>query len=288
MRKTVYILISTDHLTDRLWFRDDEDFKTGMNFIAVLVHSFHVRILAFILMSNHVHFVIAGDPDEIERFITEFKRRYSNYYQRKYGIKEFLRRNQVNYKEISPDGEALERAIAYVLMNCVAANICPVAAFYPWGSGSVYFNLTPRPGKRAGDFSGNGLRNRIHSRKPLPPDYLILDAGYVDPASYIATDLVERCFRTPARMIYFLNNSSKARIRLEEKALPSFRDQNILSSAQDLCQSLFRKGSISELSESQLGELLRQPRYRFSADAAQLARILGRSYEDVTRLLDIV
>ncbi|MCR5351057.1 MAG: transposase [Bacteroidales bacterium] len=288
MRKTIIILVSTDHLTDRLWFRDDDDFKVGMNLIAVIAHTSRVRILAFILMSNHVHFVIAGSQEDIERVITEFKRRYSNYYQRKYGIKEFLRKNKVDFKMIDPNGEAPERAIAYVLMNSVAANICPNAFFYPWGSASVYFNPAPRSGKRVGDYSGNGLKRLIHSKQPLPPEYIILDAGYVDPASFVAKGYVEHQFRTPARMNYFLNSSSKARARLEEKALPSFRDQNILSSAKDLCMSLFRKGNVLELTDTQLGELLRQLRYRFSADISQLARILGRPYAEVVRLLDTI
>ena len=41
-----------------------------------------------------------------------------------------------------------------------------------------------------------------------------------------------------------------------------------------------------ELSESQLVELLRQLRYRFSAGADQLARVTGLSYEQAVRSLD--
>ncbi len=287
MRRTIYILVSTDHLADRLWFRDEEDFKVGMNYIAILAHSSPIQILAFILMSNHVHFVIAGTREDIELFITEFKRRYSSYYQHKYGAREFLRRNNVDFKEIEPVGEALERAIAYVLMNSVAANICSHSSLYPWGSGNVYFNIAPRSGKPAREFSGSALLRLLHSKNSLPPDYLILEAGYVDPISYVPASFVERIFRTPARLNYFLSNSSKARTRLEEKAVPSFRDQNILSSAQDLCHSLFRKSGIQELSEVQLGELLRQLRYRFSADIGQLARVLEIPYKDAVRLLDV-
>ena len=32
-----YYLISTEHLTDSLWFRDEEDFKIGMNHVAATV-----------------------------------------------------------------------------------------------------------------------------------------------------------------------------------------------------------------------------------------------------------
>lgn len=35
MRKFFW-LVTTDHLTDRIWFKDDEDFKAAMNIVAVL------------------------------------------------------------------------------------------------------------------------------------------------------------------------------------------------------------------------------------------------------------
>ena len=68
------------------------------------------------------------------------------------------------------------------------------------------------------------------------------DDGYILPESYIPIQFVERVFRTPSRMNYFLNNSSKAKARMnqQEAALPSFRDQTIISAIPELCRSLFR------------------------------------------------
>ena len=34
-----FFLVTTDHLETRLWFRDDEDFKSGMNLVAVTAYS---------------------------------------------------------------------------------------------------------------------------------------------------------------------------------------------------------------------------------------------------------
>ena len=31
-------LVSTDHLEDGLWFREEDDFKVGMNYVAVQVY----------------------------------------------------------------------------------------------------------------------------------------------------------------------------------------------------------------------------------------------------------
>ena len=62
-------LVTTDHLEKELWFRDDEDFKVGMNFVAIqAVCCPEVIVLAFILMSNHVHFVVVGTREEVEAF----------------------------------------------------------------------------------------------------------------------------------------------------------------------------------------------------------------------------
>ena len=119
-----FFLITTDHLEDRLWFRDEEDFRTAMNYVAIAAFVSGVMVLAFILMSNHVHFVVACSWERAEHFIKNFKRLYAAYYWRKYGINELLRRNGVDIREVRESDESLERAIAYVLMNSVAANIC--------------------------------------------------------------------------------------------------------------------------------------------------------------------
>ena len=288
MKRLFYYLVSTDHLSERLWFRDDEDFKVGMNYVAILAASANVRILAFILMSNHVHFVLEGDPGDIAAFVTEFKRRYSKYYQRKYGIREFLRENGVDIRPVGRDDEALERAIAYVQMNCVAANICAHPSQYPWGTGPLFFNAARPAGTPLHSLSRRAQVRALNSNAILPRSFRITDAGFVDPASYIDVPSVEEHFRKPSRYNYHLQNSSKAKIRLQESALPAFRDQSILAATPDLIRSLFRMNSMQELSREQKGELLRQLRFRFSADIAQLSRILEIPYKEAVDLMDLI
>ena len=246
-----YYLISTDHLTEKIWFQDDEDYKTGMNLVAVAAYACKTRILDFILMSNHVHFVVHNTLEQARRFIDYFKLLYGKYMRAHHGYQHFLRHNDVDIREIDPLGEGVERVIAYTQMNCVAANIC------------VY-----------------------HSKIKLPPDFRVLPGGNISPASYVAVKEVEAIFRTPKRFLYFLNSSSKAKNRMSEDAMPSFRDQVIASSVTDLCYSLFRKSSLQELSADEKAEMLRQLRYRFSADIAQLARVTGIPYQEACRLLD--
>ena len=283
-----YYLVSTSHLEDRLWFRSDADFKEGMNAVAVIAHLTGIQVLAFILMSNHVHFVLQCRCSEARRFITQFKQHYSAYLRRKYGLKEALRGNEVDIRPVNLGDESLERAIAYVLMNCVAANICPHPSLYPWGTGSVFFNMNSSEGKPVGTYSIRSLQKTLHTHCRFPDSFLVSENGYILPESYVAVSFLESLFRTPQRLNWFLFNSSKAKLQLSrpESSLPSFRDQSILSAIPDLCMSLFRKKTLGELSSEQLAEFLRQLRRRFSADPAQLARVVGLSYEEVVSSLD--
>ena len=281
-----YYLITTEHLEDRLWFRDGEDFRVAMNYVAVAAFLSGVMVLAFILMSNHVHFVLACSREDAERFVNTFKRLYASYFYRKYGVNELLRRNGVDIKEVNDCDESLERAIAYVLMNSVAANICFEPSGYPWGTGNVFFNDNPFPGRCLGEFSGRAQMRMLKSNVMLPGDYRIGSGGYILPESYVQVKGVEALFRTPKRLGYFLRTSSKARQRLEGGAAPSFRDQNILSASEDLCHSLFRVNRISDLGVEQKTELLRQLGRRFSADLNQICRVTGIPYEEAARMLD--
>ena len=285
-------LVTTDHLEDGLWFREMEDFKVGMNYVAVQVSRSRVVVLAFILMSNHVHFVLYGTREDVLAFIHGFKTRYSRYLQRKYGLQEYLRDTGLDLQEIPEDDgqESLERAIAYVQMNSVAANICLNASQYPWGSGDAFFNPAPKKGRPLKELSVRARRRILHCVCELPDSWVLGDEGYILPSSYLNVKYVEQLFRTPRRMNFFLVNSSKAKKRLGAAGseLPSFQDQTILSVLPDLCRTLFGKSGFSELSESEQPEMLRQLRFRFGCQVNQLSRVTGLSYDAAARLLDSI
>ena len=309
-------LVTTDHLESELWFRDEEDFKVGMNFVAIQAASCpDVSVLAFILMSNHVHFVLSGDREDAENFVCQYKHRYSIYYSGRWDIKKFLRNNGVDISEIPREGEAVERAVAYVLMNCVAANICCHPTQYLWGSGNCYFRpevpsdscASARPtvshakrasrrkvksmgvgGMRIGDLSVRARERLLHSNfDQIPCSWRLTAEGFISPMEYVDVTAVESFFSYPKRLNYFLNASSKARKRLESEVnLPAFRDQTILSAVPELCRSLFQKGSFQALSPEERAEFMRQIRFRFSADINQIARVCGLTYAEAARMMD--
>jgi len=284
-------LITTEHLKAGLWFRDEEDYKVGMNFVAIQAHASRVVVLSFTLMSNHVHFVVkAESKKDAEAFIEGFKHRYSLYLRRKYGVKEFLRGNGVQIDFISPYDEDPEKAIAYVEMNCVAANICSHPSQYPWGTGCLFFDQRKPDGRPLGSFSKRACKRLLHTDvESLPDNWLIGADGHILPQNYVDVEAVQAFFRTPQRMNWFLTNSSKAKKRLEaDDNLPAFRDQVILAAVPDLCQSLFGKRKFSQLTRDEQVEFVRQLHFRFSAHVNQIARVCGLTYEQAARLMDSV
>ena len=281
--------VTTDHLTKKIWFRDEEDFKMGMNLVAVLAVALDVDVLSFILLSNHVHFVLCCSEAKAHQFIKEFKKRHSQYMNKKYGVKELLRRVHVQVDPVSGADESLEWVIAYTNMNSVAAGICLAPTGYPWGTGDTFFKAKPAKGRRIGTYSDRARVALLHSTQPMPPHLLVGDDGYILPDSYVDVEKVQNLYHTPKRMNYFLVNSSKAKRRLDAKDnAPNFRDQVILPAIGDLCQSLFQKSSLEALTQDELAELLKQLRYRFSSHANQLARVTGIPYQKVVDLLDKV
>ncbi|MBR5033720.1 MAG: transposase [Bacteroidales bacterium] len=364
MRRREYWLVTTHHLLEGLLFKDSEDYVVGMNLVAALSFKCNVTVLAFVLMSNHVHLVLECTRARAVLFVNFFKREYSRHLNHRYGVFEVLRRNKVDIKSVLEADEVLERAIAYVQMNPVAANVCAAPQDYPWGTGRAFFavppgvdwsmsgntesvahasgaanrssigpvgaersssptiddyrrtstvgtsltaytersslpnvrdNLNSSPFSRAGcrllgELSGKARSRLMHTKADLPGGWIVCPDGYVLPESYVDVESVERIFKYPKRMNFFLNTSSKARQRLEraEGGTPSFRDDVLVAAIPDLCRALFGKRSVEELVPQETVELLHQLRRRFSAGVSQIARVVGLNLEQTVKYLDSI
>ena len=281
-----FYLISTNHLKSGMLFDDEDDYRAGMNIVPICAFLTNVKVLSFILMSSHVHFVLECTRTESKLFIDKFKMLYSKYYCRRHGVREFLRRLGTDIQEVYIEDESLFRAIAYVIMNCVAANLVPNPVLYPWGTGSLVFSAMPSKGIQLGDMSLSRRRKFLKSKVELPRDYIVGDYGYIRPHSYVPVKFVESLFRTPKRYSYFLNNSSKAKHRLNNVEAPSFHDTIVKAGMKSLIQSLFRMESLEGLEERQKVELIRQIQWRFGSDENQLVRISGLPPVEVNKYIN--
>ena len=72
-----YWHICTDGLSREIIFKSEADFIFGMNGVPVYSFHFDVRIMAFCLMSNHVHFITYGSGTGCKGFIRGYRKRLS-------------------------------------------------------------------------------------------------------------------------------------------------------------------------------------------------------------------
>ena len=56
-----YYHICTEGSKDSIIFRDDEDYIAAMNYIAISCVERPMNLLAFSVMSNHLHFILQSD-----------------------------------------------------------------------------------------------------------------------------------------------------------------------------------------------------------------------------------
>lgn len=275
--------IYTKGLEDRLIFRSVEDFIAGMNYVAVAHFKANVRLLAFVLMSNHFHFVVLGTEEDAKKFINIYKRLISVYIRNKYNDTAFLRRIITSCDEVSVKDDGLRRLIAYVLDNPVNAGVNCVALAYPWGSAQCYFSNIPPEAIAIRSFSTRELRRILHSNVILPETYLMGEAGYILPQSYVDVQFVENHFARPKSLEYFLSVSASS--RKLKKDMVMFSDDIVRRAMYELLQNKYGVHSFDDVDSDMQVNLIKELRSHFNASAKQIARITGCNLKAVVKIL---
>lgn len=249
-------------------FKSEKDFVYGMNGVAVLALMYGLKILAFCLMDNHLHFVVKGGRDECLRFIKYYKRRLSS-------LADMTMADEC-LKEIC-DEEYLRRVIAYVLRNPMSAGLNVLPVTYRWSSGALYFNsmYSSLEMKSVSDISRRMLRKILASRVVLPETYRLTREMYVDPACYVCYKEVETLFRYPARMMFYLSRNEDMDMELESGLLVRQRygDKELHGAVERMCREMFRSDSPDSLCVEDRYRLAAGLRKKYGLSISQLARL---------------
>lgn len=263
-----YWHICTRGLEKEVIFKSEKDFVYGMNGVAVLALMYGLKILAFCLMDNHLHFVVKGGRDECLRFIKYYKRRLSS-------LADMTMADEC-LKEIC-DEEYLRRVIAYVLRNPMSAGLNVLPVTYRWSSGALYFNsmYSSLEKKSVSDISRRMLRKILASRVVLPETYRLTREMYVDPACYVCYKEVETLFRYPARMMFYLSRNEDMDMELESGLLVRQRygDKELHGAVERMCREMFRSDSPDSLCVEDRYRLAAGLRKKYGLSISQLARL---------------
>lgn len=279
-----YWHICTEGLVKNVIFKSREDYIVGMNAIPVCTLLFNVTVLAFCLMSNHVHFIVHGDEADCRKFIIN--------YRRKLGKLADIKGADVCMKIID-DAEYLKRAIGYVLRNPVSAGLKILPIHYEWSSASLYFrnpiqtvygSVSDSP-RTVGTLSYREKRRLLHSQTKELDRFTLTSENMINPECYVDVRAVEELFYSPARLMYFISSKENMEVELRSDILHKARynDDELLGSIHNICHEVFRRQIPAELSIEDRYRLAEIVRKRYGIPFKQVARLTGTDPEILRR-----
>lgn len=285
---------STDGNAVDVLFWDDDDYRDGMNRIAVLAPSYKVIILAFALMDNHVHFVLYGNKSECDRFMHEYVRRTSMHIANRHGERHKLSDLPIDCQPVDTD-YYLKVVICYVLKNATVAGKPFLPTDYPWSSGPLMFRTAGTwcapywiepDGMRSESFGAEDTRAFLRTRDSSTRKW-ILTKDIVFPGEYVAYELAEKIFRSHKSFIYFMGLSKESEVDSRGGWISnlSIPDSEMRQHKQEICKELFGVNTVKSLDTSKRIKLARAIRARYQCSPKQVARLCGLVYAEVKDLI---
>ncbi|MFT6747346.1 MAG: putative transposase [Glaciecola sp.] len=114
-------------------FEDDEDKHQYMEFFMFYKNKFQVKLYAWCLMDNHVHFIVEPSTEKgLAQLFSFTHMRYSQYFNKKKGVKGHLW--QGRFFSCPLDVEHLYEAVRYVELNPKRAGMVKRIDGYRWSS----------------------------------------------------------------------------------------------------------------------------------------------------------
>ena len=266
-------------------FLDDEDFKAGMNRIAVCKLKTGVVVVADVLMDNHFHFEIQSeDYDQVVKFAKEYKRLTAMYNAAKYGPGCVAGSMQIKIIPVTTPDYA-KTLLCYILKNPTKARIAKFYE-YKWSTASCCFfrNAPKKAAVPAGSIPRRKMRTLIHSHAIIPDDWLIAE-GVILPSNYIPVKLIEDMFGGPRGFMYFLSQYGDDQIDndLGEWNDVSLPDAELRVLSKELSVKMFGTSKMRSLSAPHRVRLAKDLRRRYLCSRKQLARIVNLPVQEIER-----
>ena len=255
-------------------------------------------IIAFVLMDNHVHFILHGTCEECKRFV-ELYQRLTEVYLRNHASSECGKDWNWGCWMI-PNREMLSEKICYVLRNPLAAGMATHPSCYMWGSGPLMFAGNDLGGKTdsgiygglygtfsvIGEMSVYRQRKLFNTKISIPKDWLINQEGLIWPGSYVSYKKAEAVFSNIYDYMYSLNIKNEDKINLEMYGAEiSLHDKDLLQIVSELAEDKFGETNVNMLTLKERMDLCRIIRRTHGANIKQLSRLLHIRVSDMQKLV---
>lgn len=202
MKKTYHLCLSGGN---EVMFRTHRDYIQANNCLCLAAHKTGSALLAYSLMSNHVH--IGVRTDDPAAFMKVFRYPYNRYFNQKYGRSRTLGEKKFFLSEI--DGlYHLLAVLSYILRNPLHHGVSATPFGYRYSSIRALFR------KELGYFDDYELISKksqylyLPGNNSLPDGFEIDRTGLILPQSVIDVADVEHQFSTARTFLYYMNRLS--------------------------------------------------------------------------------
>lgn len=276
-----YYHICTDGNAIPWMFQDDEDFIAGINRIALCILKNYVEIIAFILMDNHVHFVLYGTALQCKKFINSYKMLTGKWIHNKYGLKDYLRLLPTEMISIS-DEETLLNTLAYIDRNSIVAGYRYMPSEYPWGSARYMFRDKEHEYQQESDFKPlaqlplSMQRSLLKTRAKVPGEWYVDSRGMISPSSFMDFSRIENIFRTSTRYSYFLAKKLEGHVEMQlTKSRKVFiPDKELRQIVRKIAHDTYRTEDVRTLDVKSRLAIAKRLRYDYASTLKQISRMV--------------
>lgn len=281
-----YYHVCTDGNALAWMFKDTEDFIAGVNRIGICAFETCIQIIAFILMDNHVHFVLYGTLPKCKEFITRYKTLTGKWISSKYQLKEYLKHLPSEFILIESEEQLLD-TIAYIDRNSIVAGGRYLPSEYPWGSARYMFRERRIPcGRHISEMSKKEVHESLNTWSTLPEDWMVDDQGMLIPERcFINIDFIEGLYRSPTRYIYHLSRKLEGKIEMLQGIRAFIPDKELRPVTEELAKKLFGKSKVKDLDFNSKILLARKLRYDYASTPKQISRMLSIDSEILSKFI---
>lgn len=266
--------LHTTPIDDNVLFTNEKEFILVNNMIAISALRSGCKILAFAIMSNHLHFILEGSQAECMAFFEDL---YDQLYRlfRRYGKGDLVKRMHPGLTAIS-NLKQLRDEIAYVIRNpfVVRHDVNPFS--YRWCSGFLYFNpMLDKGGVSAASLKGRALREFTRSRllDEVDPRILVKD-GVANPASFVDYERAMEFFDNARQFVMWVLKNVEGQVETAIKygEIPNLNDEEMWSITSKICKSVFLVNSPKELPLEKKKQLALKLKNEYYGSNSQIAR----------------
>ena len=254
----------------------DTDYKFFVTLLAIAAALTGVKIIAFEVMSNHIHVILSGQEANCRELFRYFKDKLKRYYSQSGRYKDL---SGFTCELIPIDTLEMMRAeIPYTNRNAYVAcdNYTPFT--YPWGSGSLYFNpfVTSIIGVPYNSLTNREQREVCQGRViELPEKYEVLN-GMILPQSFCAYKLGEGMFRDAHHYFSAVSKNAEAYSEIAKRLGDTvfLSDEEMIGTLSYLSNKEYGERRPTMLPNNLKIELARRMKQDYNATAGQMQRML--------------